>query len=166
MGNAYGAALPVNLVRLCPDTRCAQGIECDPALGDMLVRYIFRALLLRWTYLGGPFANYTCNGDDRKALDGMVLRWCSDYFCEPNQKPRQAQRLFWQRYFGHKALALVIATHGVQDWACTITKLGAATAYHDREDFRAAVARSKAKKAPEPDQATTGELGLWKRSRR
>ncbi|CAJ1385551.1 unnamed protein product [Effrenium voratum] len=117
-----------------------QEYRSDPALGDMLLRYIFRALLLRWTYLGGPFANYTCSGDDRKALDGMamVLRWCSDYLCEPNQKPRQAQRLFWQRYFGHKTLALVIATHGVQDslqdWACTITKLEAATAYHNRED--------------------------------
>ena len=91
-------------------------------------------------------------------------------FCEllcrflqsPGQNARKAQRLFWQMHFGHKSLAMVIATFGVRGWYLTLTHLQAAATFHNSDRFRAAVARSRHPPSCRNTRITTGVLSLWR----
>ena len=122
-----------------------QELRDNLALGDILLRYWYRAMVLRVEYLGAGPDGHLCTDAECQAMDRMVLQWAVDYDSgeRPAMKARQLQRLYWQKWFGHKTLALTLAQHGVRHWMRTHLALHTVAQFHDCDAFRAAVARSR-----------------------
>ena len=162
--------------RLCNDVRTAlhlvlrllkrQELRDNLALGDILLRYWYRAMVLRVEYLGAGPDGHLCTDAECQAMDRMVLQWAVDYDTgeRPAMKARQLQRLYWQKWFGHKTLALTLAQNGVRHWMRTHLALQTVAQVHDSDAFRAAVARSRGEYTDDthPFQPTTGEIGVWR----
>jgi len=81
-----------------------QELRDNLALGDILLRYWYRAMVLRVEYLGAGPDGHLCTDAECQAMDRMVLQWAVDYDTgeRPAMKARQLQRLYWQKWFGHK----------------------------------------------------------------
>ena len=143
-----------------------QELRDNLALGDILLRYWYRAMVLRVEYLGAGPDGHLCTDAECQAMDRMVLQWAVDYDSgeRPAMKARQLQRLYWQKWFGHKTLALTLAQHGVHHWMRTQLALHTVAQVHDSDAFRAAVARSRGEYTDDthPFQPTTGEIGVWR----
>ena len=122
-----------------------QELRDNLALGDILLRYWYRAMVLRAEYLGAGPDGHLCTDAECQAMDRMVLQWAVDYDSgeRPAMKARQLQRLYWQKWFGHKTLALTLAQHGVRHWMRTHLALHTVAQVHDSDAFRAAVARPR-----------------------
>lgn len=143
-----------------------QELRDNLALGDILLRYWYRAMVLRVEYLGAGPDGHLCTDAECQAMDRMVLQWAVDYDSgeRPAMKARQLQRLYWQKWFGHKTLALTLAQNGVRHWMRTHLALQTVAQVHDSDAFRAAVARSRGEYTDDthPFQPTTGEIGVWR----
>lgn len=143
-----------------------QELRDNLALGDILLRYWYRAMVLRVEYLGAGPDGHLCTDAECQAMDRMVLQWAVDYDTgeRPAMKARQLQRLYWQKWFGHKTLALTLAQNGVRHWMRTHLALQTVAQVHDSDAFRAAVARSRGEYTDDthPFQPTTGEIGVWR----
>ena len=100
--------------------------ECcyDISVVEKLHLFVFRALLLREDSLQCPHDDYVCDAAAKRHVDATVHRWSTSFLQSPGQSARKAHRLFWQIHFGHKSLAMVIATFGVRDWYLTLTLTG------------------------------------------
>ena len=105
--------------------------------------FLFRALLLRLETLPDSYTDQIASSAEEAQADFTVQGWSNVWFRMPGQAPRPLHRVFWQRYFGHKTFAKVVAKYGITDWLRLLHAMQVGCDYHHSDEFQAAVAEQQ-----------------------
>ena len=134
---------------------------CDPGVAAILHVKIFRALLLREEVLDVPADDYVCDVSEQRALIQRVRQWTDMYYTLPNENKSQAYARFWHTYFGHRNLALAVATSGVASWFQTAWHIWHASRLPVGA-LETAIARSSGSSSAQTPSLNPGVLAFWR----